>query len=82
MGCADEPSNVQGILSVACQVEGVFGAGCQEEIVVLATVEAGLESYEEEPYGAEAEYENEGLQGMDEELQQEYEEGEWGPESE
>jgi hypothetical protein len=81
-GCAEEPSNVQGILSEACQEEGVFGAACQEEIIEQATDEAGFESYEEEPYGAEAEYENEGLQEMDEELQQEYEEGEWGPESE
>jgi hypothetical protein len=75
-GCAEEPSNVQGILSQACQEEGVLGAGCQEEIVEQATDEAGFEGYEEEPYGAEAEYENEGLQEMDEELQQEYEEAE------
>jgi hypothetical protein len=78
-GCAEESSNVQGILSQACQEEGVFGAGCQDEIIEQATDEAGfgeIEGYEEEPYGAEAEYENEGLQEMDEELQEEYEEAE------
>jgi hypothetical protein len=78
-GCAEESANVQGILSQACQEEGVLGAGCQDEIIEQATDEAGFEEfegYEEEPYGAEAEYENEGLQEMDEELQQEYEEAE------
>jgi hypothetical protein len=78
-GCAEEPSNVQGILSQACQEEGVLGSGCQDEIIEQATDETGfgeVEGYEEEPYGSEAGSENEGLREMNEELQQEYEEEE------
>ena len=81
--CAETPANVQGVLSQACQEEGLISEACEEEMINQATDESGFdEGYEEEPYGSESGYENEGLQEMDEELQQEYEEGEWGPESE
>lgn len=84
--CAEESTNVQGVLSQVCQEEGLISEGCEEEMIDQATEEAGLDegsSYEEtEPYEAEGGYENEGLQEMDQELQQEYEEGKWGPESE
>ncbi|MGH2940025.1 MAG: hypothetical protein ACRDPE_18085 [Solirubrobacterales bacterium] len=81
--CAETSSNVQGILSQACQEEGLISEGCEDEMINQATEDFGVEGYEEsEPYEAEGEYENQGLEEMDQELQQEYEEGKWGPESE
>jgi hypothetical protein len=62
-GCAETPANVQGVLSQACQEEGLFSPTCEDEVV--DQLPDGLE--EVEGY----EYENEGLQEMNEELQQE-----------
>jgi hypothetical protein len=76
--CSEDSSNVQGILSQACQEEGVLGPVCQEEVANQATEELGLEAEIEEGSSTETypegyETENEGLNELNEELQEETE---------